>query len=67
MGTTIKDIAQRADVSPATVSLVLNRKRGVGGTLIERDSVARIGEPVQTTFHAPDKNIQFMTSTEEQL
>lgn len=36
MGTTIKDIAQRADVSMATVSLVLNNKPGVGDATRKR-------------------------------
>ncbi len=36
MGTRIKDIAERADVSIATVSLVLNNKPGVGQTTRRR-------------------------------
>lgn len=36
MGTTIKDIAEQADVSTATVSLVLNNKPGVGAATRER-------------------------------
>ena len=36
MGTTIKDIAEQADVSIATVSLVLNNKPGVGDATRKR-------------------------------
>ncbi len=45
MGTTIKDIAQRADVSIATVSLVLNNKPGVGDDTRRR--ILKLAEQMQ--------------------
>ncbi|MEX2444663.1 MAG: LacI family DNA-binding transcriptional regulator [Alkalispirochaeta sp.] len=45
MGTTIKDIAQKADVSPATVSLVLNNKPGVGD--ITRRRILKLAEEME--------------------
>lgn len=47
MGTTIKDIAQRAEVSLATVSLVLNKKPGVGDATRER--ILRLANEMEYT------------------
>lgn len=45
MGTTIKDIAEQADVSIATVSLVLNNKPGVGDATRKR--ILKLAEKMQ--------------------
>lgn len=47
MGTTIKEIAEQADVSIATVSLVLNNKRGVGAATRKR--ILRLAEEMNYT------------------
>lgn len=47
MGTTIKDIAHRAEVSLATVSLVLNKKPGVGAATRQR--VLKLADEMEYT------------------
>ena len=53
MNVTIRDVAAKAGVSPATVSLVLNHKPGVGSET--RDHVFRVAKAMNYDINSPAK------------
>jgi LacI family transcriptional regulator len=65
MGTTIKDIAERAEVSLATVSLVLNHKPGVGDATRRRvmqlaQEMEYVGPPRGSTDPSAAGTVRFL-------
>jgi LacI family transcriptional regulator len=60
-GVTLKDIARKAEVSVATVSLVLNNKASVGTVRISQDTVDRVRLVAEELDYFPNLSARAMS------